>query len=73
MAKTPVTLGCASRLTHIAHTWKAVVHGRRGDPQDRWCPGRVRCVKCKRAVFTTTATPVPDSRNEWACTRPCRS
>lgn len=71
MAKTPVTQGCASRLTHLAHTWKAVVRGKRGATVDRWCPGRVRCVRCRRAVFTTTATPLSGSTNQWTCTRQC--
>lgn len=65
----PTTQGCSKQLTHLGHVWKAVVRGRR--TEDRWCPGRVRCSRCRRAVFTTTATPVPGSTNEWVCTRPC--
>ncbi len=71
MANMPVTQGCARRVTHLAHTWKAVVHGKRGNPQERWCPGRVRCVRCKRAVFTTLATQVPGGGNQWVCTDKC--
>lgn len=71
MGSVPVTQGCARHVTHIGHTWKAVVRGKRGDPQTRWCPGRVRCVRCKRAVFTTMATPVPGTRAEWVCTNKC--
>lgn len=71
VAKMPTTQGCASNLTHIGHMWKATVHGKRGNPQERWCPGRVRCVRCRRVVFTTMTTPVPGSRTTWVCTGKC--
>jgi len=61
--------GCADGGVHAGHVWNAVVRGRRGDAQKRWCPGRVRCVECGKNVFRTTAT---ETRDGYICQGGCR-
>lgn len=62
--------GCADTGIHSGHTWNAVIRGRRGDTQKRWCPGRVKCVSCQKHVFTSTAT--QGQGGIWVCTGRCR-
>ena len=71
MAKMPVIQGCQSLLVHNGHAWKTQVRGPRGPLEERWCPGRVRCIRCDKTVFMTLATQVPDFIKKWTCTRKC--
>jgi hypothetical protein len=67
MAKTQ---GCANATVHEGHEWQAVIRGRRGRTEPRWCPGRVECGACQKAVFRSTVTTV---NGRTVCRGGCRT
>jgi hypothetical protein len=70
------TRGCTSKLTHAAHDWEAPVRGKGTEPCR--CPGKVRCVICKKAVYRTTVEPLGSvagggkASGGWRCSPGCR-
>lgn len=76
------TQGCYEATVHDAHEHQV---NRRGRSITVWCPGKVRCAKCRKLVFRTTVEPLgsvtrggsfPWKRGSgnggWKCSPNCR-
>lgn len=63
------TQGCPDQLPHVAHDWTAHTFRRNVTGEPRRCPGRVRCDRCDKAVFTTLAA---REGGGWVCRGQCR-